>query len=126
MVYSEPDLIIPSLVELNNNPNGLTTTQLIAKLRSRLNPIGHDVEIISGRNDDYFSQKVRNLKSHDTLTNRGLATYDGKLWKSTDKGKDYLNQMYEDEKDSISLSLEEQIVQEKARKTSTVVLLKPL
>ena len=108
MVYSEPDLIIPALVELDKNSNGLTTTQLISKLRTRLNPTGHDIEIISGRKDDYFSQKVRNLKSHDTLTGRGLATYDGKIWKSTDKGKDYLSQTYEDEKDSISISLEEQ------------------
>ena len=60
MIYSEPDLIIPSLIELQNNIRGLTTTQLIAKLRSRLKPTGHDIEIIKGRNDDYFSQKVRN------------------------------------------------------------------
>jgi len=108
MVYSEPDLIVPALIELDKNPRGLSTTELIAKLRYRLNPSGHDTEIISGRSDDYFSQKVRNLKSHDTLTDRGLATYDKRLWKITDKGKEYLNQTYEDEKDSINVSLEEQ------------------
>ena len=58
MVYSEPDLIIPALVELDKNSNGLTTTQLISKLRTRLNPTGHDIEIISGRKDDYFSQLI--------------------------------------------------------------------
>ena len=108
MIYSEPDLIIPTLIELQNNIRGLTTTQLIAKLRSRLKPTGHDIEIIKGRNDDYFSQKVRNLKSHNTLTNRGLATYDKRLWKITERGADYLNQIYLDEKNSISLSLKEQ------------------
>lgn len=108
MIYSEPDLIIPALIELKNSPNGLTTTQLIARLRGWLKPSGHDIEIIDGRKDDYFSQKVRNLKSHDTLTRRGLATYENGIWKITEKGRDYIKENFEDEKNALSESLEKQ------------------
>ena len=76
MVYSENDLIFPALQLLNQALHrGLSTTELIEQLRQRLQPTGHDIEIIKGRKDDYFSQKVRNLKSHNTLTKKGLATY---------------------------------------------------
>lgn len=39
-----------------------------------MRPTGMDAKILAGRTDTYFSQKVRNLKSHDTLTRRGFAT----------------------------------------------------
>lgn len=92
MVYSEQELILPALAEFNNNSDGLTTSQLISVLRTKLRPSGHDIEIIDGRRDDYFSQKVRNLKSHDTLTSRGLAIHDEetRLWKITDLGKQFV------------------------------------
>lgn len=32
-----------------------------------MNPSGEDCKILSGRGDDKFSQKVRNLKSHNSL-----------------------------------------------------------
>ena len=32
-------------------------------------PSGEDLERLSNRSDDKFSQKVRNLKSHKTLEN---------------------------------------------------------
>ena len=38
--------------------------ELIEVLTERMKPTGHDMEIISNRNDTYFSQKVRNLRSH--------------------------------------------------------------
>lgn len=43
---------------------GITTSDLIKHLRKILKPSGHDTQLIEGRKDDYFSQKVRNLKSH--------------------------------------------------------------
>ncbi len=77
MVVSEPELIVPALIILKGRPQGLTTTQLIKSLRNKVKPTGHDIEIIGGRSDDYFSQKVRNLTgSHRTLYAKGLATYD--------------------------------------------------
>ncbi len=33
-----------------------------------MEPSGEDLQILQDRNDDKFSQKVRNIKSHDTLT----------------------------------------------------------
>ncbi len=108
MVYSENDLIFPALQLLNQASHGLDTTQLIAQLRELLNPEGHDVEIINNRNDDYFSQKVRNLKSHDTLTKKGLVVYITGSWAITDKGRRYLT-----ENEPLYLSLREQGFTEK-------------
>ena len=34
-----------------------------------------DLTILKNRSDDKFSQKVRNLKSHNSFTGCGLATY---------------------------------------------------
>ena len=47
--------------------------------------------ILAGRNDTKFSQKVRNLTSHDTLTSRGLATKEtgrNKPFRITDTGRE--------------------------------------
>lgn len=77
-VYSEKDLKIPALIRIMKaGENGISTTELIKHLTSILQPSGHDVEIISGRNDTYFSQKVRNLKSHKTLLPYVKYTKDG-------------------------------------------------
>ena len=38
--------------------------ELIGILTERMKPSEHDTEIIAKRNDTYFSQKVRNLRSH--------------------------------------------------------------
>lgn len=95
MIYSENDLIIPTLnYLLLHKENGLTTSELIILLSNELEISGHDAEILAGRNDTHFSQKVRNLVSHRTLENKGLAIYkklgrDG-LHKITDEGEKYL------------------------------------
>lgn len=75
MVYTESDLIIPALQFFKENPDGATTSQLIKHLEKVLKPSEHDMDILAGRKDTYFSQKVRNLKSHDTLTRMGVAEY---------------------------------------------------
>jgi len=95
MIYTESDLIIPTLnYLLLNKEAGLTTSQLISLLSEELEVSGRDAETIVGRNDTYFSQKVRNLVSHRTLENKELASYervgrDG-LHKITDAGEKYL------------------------------------
>jgi len=80
------------------NPSGVTTSQLIKHLIDVMKPSGHDMEIISGRHDTYFSQKVRNLKSHDTFTRHNLATISGLrgIWKITQEGLDYLEMLIDD------------------------------
>ncbi|MFW6002578.1 MAG: HNH endonuclease [archaeon] len=85
----ERDLVIPALITIRNNP-GITTSEMIKKLQFYLNPSGKDNQKIKNRKDTYFSQKVRNLKSHDTLS--GFTLYDAdKGWHITQKGLDYLN-----------------------------------
>lgn len=76
MPITEKELIIPALKALRNAPNKtLTTTQLIQILRNELKPTGDDLTILKDRSDDKFSQKVRNLKSHNSFTGCGLAIY---------------------------------------------------
>lgn len=61
----EADLAIPALRLAAERPNGeITTSELIAELTELFQPTGKDAEIIAGRSDTYFSQKVRNLISH--------------------------------------------------------------
>ena len=58
-----------------------------------MNPSGEDLEMLSNRNDDKFSQKVRNIKSHKTLENKGYAKfYDDKFF-ITEKGIKFLNEV---------------------------------
>lgn len=69
---TERDLILPTLYFLEKEPSGMTTAQLIPRLVDLLKPAGKDAEILSGRNDTYFTQKARNLMgSHKTLINLG-------------------------------------------------------
>lgn len=95
MIYSESDLIIPALnFLLLNKETGLRTSDLIMLLSHELEISGKDADIIVNRKDTYFSQKVRNLVSHNTLISKGLTTYeqvkkDG-LHKITDVGEKYL------------------------------------
>lgn len=109
MVYTESDLVIPALRLLRKNPKGLHTSELIEKLEEELRPTGHDTEMLAGRSDTVFSQKVRNLKSHDTLVRRELATFEpsenmrGGIHQITEKGLDYLREV-----EPIEQSLEDQ------------------
>ena len=71
---TESELVLPSLYLMTLNPQGcISTSELIRLLTQILKPKGIDAMILSNRNDTYFSQKVRNLKSHDTLTKYGYA-----------------------------------------------------
>lgn len=66
-VYSESDLIVPALRIIAERTDGITTSELISRLRDELKPTGKDVKILKGRKDDAFSQKVRNLISHKKI-----------------------------------------------------------
>ena len=70
---TEPDLILPALYIIEMH-SGITTSELIQELRYIFNPSGEDAEILQGRNDDKFSQIVRNLVSHHTLDQRLMYT----------------------------------------------------
>lgn len=71
----ERDLIVPSLEIMLENGGNVSTRDLIANLRLRLQPEGEDLDILEGRTDDRFSQKVRNLRSHKTFERMSVARY---------------------------------------------------
>jgi len=67
--YSEDQIAKVALNVIKNSP-GIRTSELIDETRKIMKPDGEDLEILDGRNDDKFSQKVRNLKSHDTIADQ--------------------------------------------------------
>ena len=64
---AESELVLPSLYLMTQNNGFIRTSALITQLEDILKPQGVDAQILPNRKDTYFSQKVRNLKSHDTL-----------------------------------------------------------
>ena len=86
-VYSESDLIVPAVAIIAAHPEGIGTTELSSLLRQQLKPSGEDLELLSNRTDDKFSQKVRNLRSHHTLERLGVAVYESGLWRITELGQ---------------------------------------
>ena len=88
---TELELILPSLYILNLNGGAITTRELIPKLRQIMKPSGEDLKILSGRTDDKFSQKVRNLKAHDTFERFGYAAYQNGVLVITQAGVEHLN-----------------------------------
>ncbi|MBO5948452.1 HNH endonuclease [bacterium] len=93
---SENQLIIPSLKIFSRRKEGTTTSELIDILTEIMQPKGKDAEIIPSRNDTYFSQKVRNLKSHSTFERDNLAEYINEKYYITEKGLDFLEDKYEE------------------------------
>lgn len=74
---TETELILPSLYLMSLNGGHITTSELIQRLRDIMKPSGEDLQILTGRSDDKFSQKVRNLKAHSTFERFGYAEYKG-------------------------------------------------
>lgn len=100
MPIPEKDLVVPTLRLLAQASGGfMTTSDLIPALEDYFGPDGSDAELLDGRRDTKFSQKVRNLVSHrDTgrsMETRGLAQYDEDRegWHITDKGRDLVEQV---------------------------------
>lgn len=81
---TEAEIRTETMIVLQKAKHGfITTSDLIDILTQRMNPTGHDAEILDGRLDTHFSQKVRNLVSHRNqgsgLSAKGLAIYDETL-----------------------------------------------
>ena len=72
MPIEEKQLILPTLYIIDRD-GPASTTDLIRELTALFNPTGEDAEILAGRSDTKFSQKVRNLKSH--RNNNGMNIY---------------------------------------------------
>lgn len=95
---TEEQLILPSLYLMENSENKtISITELKNNLIAIFKPTGEDAQIAKGRKDSFFTQIVRNLKSHDTLQKLGLASYQAKKdgersgsFKITNPGRKYL------------------------------------
>lgn len=99
----ERDLIIPALRAAAGRPNGeITTSDLIDVLTAEFQPEGQDAQILDGRKDTYFSQKVRNLVSHkESFTSmfaKGYAVHvpESESIRITDAGRAFLDQVPEE------------------------------
>jgi hypothetical protein len=89
---SERELVLPTLRLLeHHNPGWLDTPVLISKLTELFSPSGQDAQILEGRNDSYFSQKVRNMISHrdqpSSFIHQGLARYERHGLRISDEGR---------------------------------------
>ena len=62
--YSEGEIAVEA-VKVVEEFGEIDMSGLIRELAERMKPDGHDEQILAGRNDTYFSQKVRNLRSHN-------------------------------------------------------------
>lgn len=89
---TESELVLPALYLMTQNDDQITTTNLIRLLEEKLKPTGVDAEILAGRRDTYFSQKVRNLKSHDTLLKKGFVQHINNGFEITQQGKMYVDE----------------------------------
>ena len=86
--FSEPMLLIPSVLIAGKNGGYISTTDLINKLIDFLQPSGEDLQINESRNDTKFSQKVRNIIAHKSLENIGLAIKKDDGIELTSQGKE--------------------------------------
>lgn len=89
---SERELVVPTLRLLDNSNRGwMDTNDIIAGLTELFAPSGQDAEILEGRSDTYFSQKVRNMISHrdqpSSFIHNGLASYDRHGLQISDEGR---------------------------------------
>jgi hypothetical protein len=96
----ESDLVMPALRFMSERKGGfILTRELIGELEALFNPTGRDAEIIEGRSDTYFCQKVRNLVSHKMTGNNfiahGYAEHDAKRHglRITDTGRELLKKL---------------------------------
>ncbi|SLN44148.1 HNH endonuclease [Roseovarius litorisediminis] len=90
-LITESDLVLPTLRALVKNADaGVSTTELQLLLREEMKPQGEDLALLEGRGDDKFSQKVRNLKSHDRLERDGLADFADGRYHLTPAGKSFI------------------------------------
>lgn len=72
MPLSENQLIIPALLSMYHSPNHeIQTSNLIDEIADQFTLDNHDLTLLANRNDERFTQIVRNLKSHKTLMGLG-------------------------------------------------------
>lgn len=91
MRIEEKELILPALYIIKRRGSA-TTSDLIEDLTIFFNPTGEDAELLSGRSDTKFSQKVRNLVSHRESNGMDQYTsFEDGIYGITKQGEVYLN-----------------------------------
>ena len=75
----EENIIAMEAVKAVEEYGELTMGELIDILIERMQPSGHDMEILSNRKDTFFSQKVRNLRSHSNKVFFNNVYYDNEM-----------------------------------------------
>lgn len=89
---TESQLVLPALYLMSKSEFGaISTSNLITGLTDLMHPTGLDAQLLSGRTDTYFSQKVRNLKSHDTFLRDNYAENIRGGFQITPKGQEFVN-----------------------------------
>ena len=91
--YKEAHILVPTIIALGQNGGQMSTEDLIETLIQMMAPSGEDLVSYANRKDSKFSQIVRNLKSHDTLTRLNWAARNGDGWKLTNDGCDFYNRL---------------------------------
>lgn len=91
--YKEAHVLVPTIIALGKNGGQMSTEDLIEQLIQIMAPSGDDLVSYASRKDSRFSQIVRNLKSHDTLTRLNWATRVNDGWKLTKDGLDFYNRL---------------------------------
>lgn len=107
--YTESKIAVEA-VKVVEEYGEITMSELIKELIIRMQPTGHDMEISKKRPDTYFSQKVRNLRSHKNKVFFGRVCYD----KGIDK---YISQDCKKQKDSMSEIEYTELLKQKKDKT---------
>ena len=74
MSLSENQLVVPALLAMLNSPNGsILTSDLIDHISEQFTLDNQDLSPLLNRNDEKYTQIVRNLKSHKTFVKKGFA-----------------------------------------------------
>ena len=90
MALSENQVVIPALLAMVNNGGEIKTEELIDIVARDIVLDNNDMAPLINRNDERYTQIVRNLKSHDRLSKKGLAVHIEGGFKITNKGIDWL------------------------------------
>lgn len=100
---TENDLFLPALYVISQHKKA-NTSQIKKVLIEVFNPTGEDNEILSGRSDTKFSQKVRNLMGSHYETNgmtintrkdkKGYFTLTPQGEKAVEENREYLSYLF--------------------------------
>ncbi len=90
MSIRENQIVVSALLAMVNAGGFIQTSDLIDVISKEFTLDENDQQILINRNDEKFTQIVRNLKSHDRLTKFGLAEDVDGGFKITPKGIDWL------------------------------------